>query len=64
MSTYVVVEVPDASADAVRRLGPDGRLEVGGFFGHVMNVRITGTLQAVNAPSPGERYRIVPLERS
>lgn len=52
-TVQVVIEVPDNWLRTIRAFGPEGRLEVGGFFGRVLPVRITGTL------SDG---RFIPLE--
>lgn len=41
----IIIEIPDEFADAVRRLGPAARLEVGGLFGRAFPVKIVGELK-------------------
>ena len=53
MAVQVVIEIPDNWLRAIQVLGPEGRLEIGGFFGRVFPVRVAGTLRD---------GRIIPLD--
>lgn len=61
----VVIEIDDSHLAFVRQQhrlhGPDTALDFG-HFPALIPGKVVGTLHEVNAPTPGQRYRIENLE--